>query len=295
VSQDLPPNSRTVVAPAKINLFLRVFGARTDGYHDLETAIVPLSLADRMEILAHADRGQFRTPVLSLEVTGRPDIVSHVPAGQSNLVLRAASALAARAGVEGFAHISLHKDVPAEAGLGGGSSDAAATIRALNDLWGCALDEATLVEIAAGVGSDVPALLAVGGGGGVVARGRGDLVEPVPVRPLRWVLVIFPFGVRTADAFEWWDREGGHSQGDPDRVLEAASRGDAHTLGPAMFNDLEETVMRHHPEIRRARDRLLAAGAAGAVMCGSGPSVAGLLPDGYSHDVPGAIQEVSVS
>jgi 4-diphosphocytidyl-2-C-methyl-D-erythritol kinase len=295
VSHDPVPNSRTVVAPAKINLFLRVLGARADGYHDLETAIVPLSLADRLQIHALADPGEFRTLVLSLEVSGMPDIVPHIPADESNLALQAAAALAERAGVKGFADISLHKQIPAAAGLGGGSSDAAATLRALNELWRCGLDETTLVDIGASVGSDVPALLAVGGGGGVVARGRGERVQPVPVRPFRWVLVTFPFGVRTADAFGWWDQEGGDPLGDPGPALEAARRGDAEALGPALFNDLEETVMRRHPEIRQARDQLLSVGAAGAVMCGSGPSVAGLLPEGLTVDLPGAIEVASVT
>jgi 4-diphosphocytidyl-2-C-methyl-D-erythritol kinase len=107
--------------------------------------------------------------------------------------------------------------------------------------------------------------------------------------------VTFPFGVRTADAFGWWDERAGHSSGEPERVLDAARLGDARALGPAMFNDLEEPVMRRHPQIRDARDRLLEAGAAGAVMCGSGPSVAAVLPEGVTVDLPGAIEVESVS
>src|SRR5207249_1830928 len=111
------------------------------------------------------------------------------------------------------------------------------------ELWGCALDGAALVEVGAEVGSDIPALLTVAGGGGVVARGRGELVQPVPVRSFRWALVTFPFGVSTADAFGWWDEERERSPGRPERVLDAARRGDAAVLGPALFNDLEEPVM----------------------------------------------------
>jgi 4-diphosphocytidyl-2-C-methyl-D-erythritol kinase len=227
-------------------------------------------------------------------VEGRPDIVASVPADESNLVLRAASALAERADVKGFADISLHKEVPAQAGLGGGSSDAAATLLALNDLWGCALDEAALGDLGAGVGSDVPALLAVTRGGGVLATGRGERVEAVPVRSFRWALVTFPFGVRTADAFGWWDERAGHSAGEPERDLDAARRGDARALGLALFNDLEEPVMRRHPEVREACEQLVAAGATGAVMCGSGPSVAGVLPEGVTVDLPGVIEVGSV-
>jgi 4-diphosphocytidyl-2-C-methyl-D-erythritol kinase len=111
----------------------------------------------------------------------------------------------------------------------------------------------------------------------VVARGRGEELEPVAVRPLWWVLVAQPFLVPTADAYRWWD-EGGHvavSQS-VDALFTAASLGDAVALGDALFNDLEEPVSSRHPEIAQTKERLLDEGAVGAVMCGSGPTIAGL-------------------
>jgi 4-diphosphocytidyl-2-C-methyl-D-erythritol kinase len=260
-----------VVAPAKVNLFLRVLGRRPDGYHELETAVLPISLADRLDITAEAGPAL----ELSLEVSGTAELVDGVPGDRTNLVARAAAALAERSGVGGSAAIRLEKRVPSAAGLGGGSADAAATLRALNDLWGCGLDDDGLRQVAAAVGSDVPALL---GPGPCLARGRGERVEPIQARPLQWRLVTAPFGVRTADAFRWWDEDGPGPGPDPADTLAAAIDDDVHALGRLLSNDLEEPVARRHPEVRAARDELLAAGAVAAVMCGSGPTVAGLFP-----------------
>src|SRR5439155_17135828 len=109
-------------------------------------------------------------------------------------------------GSRGFAEFVLDKRIPHAAGLGGGGSDAAATLRALNDLWGCGLDAGALREVGAQVGSDVPALI---DGGPVHVTGRGEVVEPTGSVDLDLVLVTFDFGVRTADAFRWWDEDGG--------------------------------------------------------------------------------------
>jgi 4-diphosphocytidyl-2-C-methyl-D-erythritol kinase len=271
-----PPNTRVVEARAKLNLFLRVLGTRPDGYHELETAILPISLADRLAIHAYADPGEFRTLSLSLEVTGDPSLTRLVPRDESNLVLVAASALGARAGVRGFADIGLTKRVPAAAGLGGGSADAAATLKVLNELWGCALGTDELAEVGAALGSDVPALLA---GGPALARGRGDRVDLLKVQPFRWSLETFPFSVRTSDAFRWWDEDGGATGPDPASLMAMARDGDAEELARLLYNDLEGPVLRRHPAVGEAKDRLLSAGASGVIMCGSGPTLAALIVD----------------
>jgi 4-diphosphocytidyl-2-C-methyl-D-erythritol kinase len=270
-----PPNTSVVEARAKLNLFLRVLGARADGYHELETAILPISLADRLEIHAYADPGEFRTLSLSLEVTGDASLTRLVPRDESNLVLRAATALGERTGARGFADIVMTKRVPAAAGMGGGSADAAATLKALNDLWGCALKTAELSEVGADVGSDVPALMV---GGPALARGRGERVDAVTVRSFRWMLEIFSFPVRTADAFRWWEEDGGATGPDPAALMEAAREGNTEAVGGLLYNDLEEPVLRRHPVVREAKDRLLSAGASGVVMCGSGPTLAAMFP-----------------
>jgi len=284
------PDRLMVDARAKVNLFLRVLGRRPDGYHELETLMVPITLADRLELHAHAGSGDFRTLSFSLVVRGEQHLINGVPSDESNLVARAAAGLAEAAGVRGFADVLLEKRIPSAAGLGGGSADAAATLLALNDLWGLGLSDEALIEVASSVGSDVPALLA---GAGVLAKGRGELIERVDVPPYEWSIVTLPFGISTAEGFGWWDEDRGPTGPDPEPVLLAARAGDVSALGPLLFNDLEEPVCRRHPEVREAKHRLLGAGAAGAIMCGSGPTVAGLLPPGLTVEVPGAIRVTS--
>jgi 4-diphosphocytidyl-2-C-methyl-D-erythritol kinase len=278
-----PPDTRVVEARAKINLFLRVIGSRADGFHELETLVVPIELSDRLEVHAHADPSEFRTLALSLDVTGDPDLTRGVPVDESNLVLRAAGSLADFTGARGFADIVLEKRVPAAAGLGGGSADAAATLRALNELWACRLDDEGLLSVGQTVGSDVPAFLV---GGAVLARGRGERVERVRVADLELAMVTFPFGVSTAEAFRWWDEEEGPTGPDPEPVLAAAAEGIAEALGTLIYNDLEDAVIRRRPAIAEAKERLLEAGAVGVTMCGSGPTLAALLPTDGRFEPP---------
>jgi 4-diphosphocytidyl-2-C-methyl-D-erythritol kinase len=148
----------------------------------------------------------------------------------------------------------------------------------LDRLWGCGLGVEGLVEIAADVGSDVPALLH---DGPVNARGRGEVVERVVLPKTWWVLVEQPFEVSSGDAYRWWD-EGGVTGPDPGELTEALRAGDVERAGALLFNDLEPGVASRHPEVTEARKRLLVAGALGAVMSGSGTAVAGLAYDG-SH------------
>jgi 4-diphosphocytidyl-2-C-methyl-D-erythritol kinase len=264
-----------VEARAKVNLFLRVLGLRPDGYHDLETLILPISLADRLQVHAAAD-ASFQTLSLSLDVSGDGEVLRGVPRDESNLVVKAAVALAERTGVRGFADIVLEKEVPSAAGLGGGSADAAAVLGVLNELWGCGLPPDDLRAVGATVGSDVPALMM---GGATLAAGRGERVQLTASRPLHLVLVTFPFGVATPEAFGWWDQEG-RTGPDPGPLLAAvagADGADVSAVGALVYNDLEEPVARHHPEVGEAKEILLAGGAVGALMSGSGPSVVGLL------------------
>jgi 4-diphosphocytidyl-2C-methyl-D-erythritol kinase len=249
-------------AHAKLNMFLHVEALRDDGYHDLESLVVPLSLAD--EIVCREAAG------LRLHVADGGPVV---PAGPDNLAVVAALALAEIGAPAAGADIELIKRVPVAAGLGGGSADAAATLQALNDLWECGLSPEQLSEIGATVGSDVPALLA---GGPVLVTGRGERVQPFKMPQLHWVLVPASFEIRTPEAFSWWDRHHPAASGDAPRLLDAARLGDAALIGPAMFNDLEAPVFAKHPEVRATKERILSAGATGVVMCGSGPTIAGL-------------------
>jgi 4-diphosphocytidyl-2-C-methyl-D-erythritol kinase len=276
----LPAHTVIVAAPAKVNPYLRVLGKRDDGFHDLETVVLPIDLADRLQVHAYADE-TFRTLSLSLDVTGEPGLAGRIPVDETNLVLRAARALAEDGGVRGFAEIVLEKRVPVAAGLGGGSADAAAVLRALNELWGLGRSDEKLRALGAGIGSDVPALLA---GGPCLARGRGERVEAVAGAGLDLAVVAFPFGVSSADAFGWWDEDGAVTGPDPAAALSALARiaagdADAGAVAAAFTNDLEPPVSRRHEASRRTIE-LLEAAAVPAFMSGSGPTVVGVLPSG---------------
>ena len=248
-----------VRAHAKINVFLRVLGRREDGYHDIESLVLPVSLADE---LAFEPFHEIRTEIVGSDV------------GEPNLVTVAAEALARTCGSKG-ARVRLEKRIPVAAGLGGGSADAAATLVALNDLWECGLTGEQVMKVAAGIGSDVPALLH---GRPVVIRGRGEMVERADVAPTWWVLVPQSFAVPTADAYGWWDLAGS-TGADPAPLLEAARTGRIEELAGLLFNDLEREVATRNPAVADARLAALEAGALGVVMSGSGPTVAALVHD----------------
>ena len=258
-------------APAKLNLFLSVLGRRDDGYHDIRSLIAPLTLADGVQ----ARRGER----LLLTVVG--ECAADVPRREDNLVVRAARALAEAEGREPQAELLLSKQIPVAAGLGGGSADAAATLRALARLWGLQGGPDRLREIGARVGSDVPALVEVRP---AFVSGRGEVVEPADVTRTWWVLMTQRFRVGAADAYAWWDEDGGPEGADPEPLLGAIRAEDVRRAGPLLSNDLEGPVAARHPEVVAAKERLLEAGAAGAVMVGSGPTVAGLVRDGFDAE-----------
>jgi 4-diphosphocytidyl-2-C-methyl-D-erythritol kinase len=251
-------------AHAKVNLFLRVLSTREDGYHEIESLVVPISLADRVVVRPAEE--------LRVEIVGEP---AFSPGGL-NLALVAALALADACAEAGGALVEIEKRIPVAGGLGGGSADAAATLLALNELWGCEVDAATLEQIGERVGSDVPAMLSRKS---VLMGGRGERLVPAEVPPFHWVLVRLGFGVRSPDAYRWWDEDGGGTGSDPDALLAAATAGDAEALGPLLFNDLERPVAARHPEIGEAARALIESGALGAIMSGSGSCVIGLARD----------------
>ena len=257
------PASRLVVrAHAKVNLDLRVFGARADGYHELRTVFQSIELHD---VLTVAERpGPFAIESRS----------AAVPLDASNLVWKAANALwtaLGRPGEPGDALVTIEKNIPVEAGLGGGSADAAASLLAFARLWGGA-PLALLREVAAGIGSDVPFFLS---GGTALGLGRGEELYPLVDLPVHWVVVVRPaFGVSTAEAYSWYDEDRAAGLKDP-RELQILpvpwpSR------AAQMVNDLEAPVVRRYPEIGEIRGVLKESGAIAASMSGSGSAVFGL-------------------
>ena len=274
-------SSVTRRAHAKLNVFLRVLGRRPDGFHEIQTAILPIELHDVVTVEEHDG--------LVIEVTGeRADELRG--AGGESLVGRAAHAWASAAGVGApRARIVVDKRIPVAAGLGGGSADAAATILALDELFGTRLAREILLEAAATVGSDVCALVR---GGPVFAHGRGDHISSLHAPTSHWVVRPLPLSVRAPDAYAWWD-ERPSSGPDPGSLIAALEIGDHDLAGSALFDDLQPGVADRHPEVTRAVAAFGDAGALGAVMSGSGPTVVALARDPSHADaiasaVPGS-------
>jgi 4-diphosphocytidyl-2-C-methyl-D-erythritol kinase len=249
---------------AKINLGLRVLGRRADGFHEISTIFQTVTLCDRLTFEATADKR------LELICTD-PDI----PTDDSNLVLRAAKALRVRYGVSRGVRVRLEKNVPAGGGLGGGSSDAAATLLALSHLWGLKTDACELSELSARLGADVPFFFT---GGTALGTGTGTEIEPLEDAPKTHLVVVTPaVRVSTAEAYEALDAP---ALTKPNGLVNlSVSRTEADfrdSLCDVMSNDFEAVVVRLYPEIGRARDALLSADAARASLSGSGSSVYGV-------------------
>jgi 4-diphosphocytidyl-2-C-methyl-D-erythritol kinase len=257
------PARVTVRARAKINLDLRILGRRPDGYHELRTIFQALAWHDTVTVS--------RVPG-PLTITGD---ASKMPLDHSNLAWRAAEALWRAAGSRrdpSGAHIAIVKRIPAQAGLGGGSSDAAATLVALNQLWNFGLVRAELASVARPLGADIAFFLT---GGTALGLGRGDEIYPLADLPSHHVVVAWTgHGVSTVDAYRWFaefharrpalgERDGQVGGWDPAR-LEASG------------NDLEAPVEAHRPEIRKIRRVLESCDARVARMSGSGSAVFGL-------------------
>ena len=241
-----------VRAFAKINLSLRVMGLRSDGYHDLRTVFQSVALHDTLDI--RVARGPF-----AISCTDPA-----CPTDSSNLIWRAAQRIWRAAGRRGEpcgVTVRLEKRIPIEAGLGGGSSDAAAALRAFAALWAPKLAVERVRAIAASLGADVPYFLE---GGTALGLDRGDELFPLADPPSSWVVIVVPpFGVSTKDAYGWWEASQAGQQTVRRKRVPAA-------------NDLEREVVRRNPEIGRLVKALRRAGASMAAMSGSGSAVFGL-------------------
>ncbi len=262
-----------VVAPAKVNLCLQVLERRGDGYHEVRTVLQAIDILDRLEFRMDPS-GEGFTMEMDPEVPG-------VPVGRGNLCQSAFERFrqAARGSTgSGGLHLRLHKRIPAAAGLGGGSSDAAATLLALNELNGGLLSPEELLDVAAGLGSDVPFFLA---GGTAFAEGRGERVEPVEEAASLWVAVAKPPGALSArEVYQAWDREREPEElsvcGPADVWRQALAEGSPESIEPLMGNSLERAVV----ELIPAAGRLISAArdlGVRAMVSGSGPTVFALV------------------
>jgi 4-diphosphocytidyl-2-C-methyl-D-erythritol kinase len=250
--------NRTFHAPAKINLWLRVFNADSSGYHPVDTLFCAIGLADRLDI--RDGEG------LQLEVSG-----ADVGPIESNLAYRAASMFFEAIGKAPDVAIHLQKNIPSGAGLGGGSSDAAATLLALQERHDHPIKLEWLSEMAARIGSDVPFFLC----GSPLARGagRGEQLTPLPPFEERHVLVVIPnFAIATGDAYRWLDDSALLT--DPDEPLQLPVGW--HDVERQSTNSFEMVLFQRYPVLRRICDFLRENGAGIAHVSGSGSAVFGL-------------------
>jgi 4-diphosphocytidyl-2-C-methyl-D-erythritol kinase len=267
-------------APAKVNVHLGVGPLRPDGFHELRTVYLAVSLVDTVT----ARPGDGLSLTVTGEGTGAARGADLVPTDRRNLVWRAAELLATSAGVPADAVLEIDKAIPAAAGLAGGSADAAAALVALDALWGTRAGREDLAALAARLGSDVPFSLV---GGVALGVGRGEQVTPVLSRtPWHWVLGIAGEGLSTPAVYAELDRmraagrvPDGTELTTAEPVVAALRSGPADALAAALANDLQPPALALRPDLRRALRAATEAGAAAALVSGSGPTVAALAAD----------------
>ncbi len=243
-------------APAKINLTLRVLGQRADGFHEIETLIVPIGLADRLTV-EEAEEWSFSCDDPT------------VPGDEKNLAVRAARLFFAETGVEGKVRMQLMKAIPHGAGLGGGSSDAAAALRLLDRFHGTDLSRERMIRLAAALGSDVPIFVE---GRAAWCRGRGEIVQAADFRTRLPVLLLKPgFGVPTPWAYQCWKES---------RLLEGVRHEPQEFPWGRLENDLERPVFEKYLVLAAMKEWLRAQPeTAGALMSGSGSTIFAVLRD----------------
>ena len=262
VSGSLERSSLNIRAAAKVNLGLEVLGKRADGYHELSTILMAVDLSDHLRLETAPKEISLRVPR------------GAVPEDQTNLAWRAALLLKEALGVERGVRITLRKTIPVAAGLGGGSSDAAALLAGLNRLWGLKKDVEFLRGLAVRLGMDVPFFLS---GGTALATGRGEKLAPVRGAPTLTLVLVNPnFPLSTREVYQMVPES---LRGDGSRIrelLEALRTGDLREVGKRLYNTLESVVEPRYPVIGEIKEALLGAGALGAALSGSGPTVFGI-------------------
>jgi len=251
--------SYTTKAPAKLNLRLNVIDRRSDGYHELISIMVPIDLFDLLELTV-VSQG------ITLECEGL-----QVPEDMSNLVYQAARSFLSRTGIQKGIYIKLIKNIPVAAGMGGGSSDAAATLLTLNELWSRPLSLSDLHDLAIQLGADVPFFLYSRPS---LAKGIGEILEPLEEWPKYWyVIVTPPLKVSTSWVFNHLKLK--LTTYEYDNII-AVLRSDHFAISRILENDLEKVTAESFPIIEKIKKCLIDAGAEGAIMTGSGPSVFGV-------------------
>jgi 4-diphosphocytidyl-2-C-methyl-D-erythritol kinase len=256
-------------APAKINLNLRVLGKRPDGYHLLDTIMLPVSLYDEIEIRRIRSEGNTNSHGEGLIKVSCDHPLA--PGGEKNIVYRAARLIIQRAKSKPSVRIHIRKRIPVGAGLGGGSTDAAATLIGLNRMLRLRFSQTTLEKMALSLGADVPFFIRARP---ARARGIGERLYPLPRVPRFWLVIVYPgFPVSTAWAF---GKLPSTLTKAPVNTSIPSSLKSFDRLANLLVNDLEIVTLKRYPKIRLLKERLLHQGAAGGLMSGSGSSVFGI-------------------
>lgn len=252
-----------IKAPAKINLTLDVLNKRADGYHEVEMIMTTIDLSDRIGL---SELSENDIQIISQN--------RFVPDDQRNLAYQAAKVLKEKFNVKQGVTITIDKAIPVAAGLAGGSSDAAATLRGLNQLWGLGLSLDELAEIGAEIGSDVSFCVY---GGTAVAKGRGEKITHLPAPPNCWVILAKPsIGVSTADVYRNLDLSSVHHP-NSSAMIQAIMNGNYEAVCNEIGNVLESVTLKMHPEVHHIKEQMERFGADAVLMSGSGPTVFGLV------------------
>jgi len=255
--------ARVFLAPAKINLYLAVGEVRADGFHEIDTAMQTVSLADRLSFEATAGGGI----EVACDAPG-------VPSGAANLAARALALLQQRWGVTTGMRLRIEKAIPIQSGLGGGSSDAAAALVAANRIWDLALGPEALEALAAEIGSDVPFFVR---GGLQRCRGRGEKLSPLdPLPDSLWAIVKPPWGLPTADVYRAFVPGLTSHEPSLSMTLGQIAKRDPAGLARTRFNDLESAAQRVRPEAAQVRSLMVSLGLSGVTLAGSGSAWNGL-------------------
>jgi len=250
----------TIKAPAKINARLKVTGRRPDGYHELVSIMVPVEIFDIIDLKVSPEAG------IRISCSGR-----ELPADESNLAFRAARDFMSYAGIRDGVSISLVKNIPIAAGLGGGSSDGAAVLLALNRMYSCPLSEPELHKLALSLGADVPFFLMEAP---CLATGVGEILEPIREWPDAWYIIVTP-PIHVSTAWVYGNLKLKLTTGEYDYIVKILKNG-TFTISGLLENDLETVTTASFPLINTLKKLLVDAGAEGAIMSGSGPSVFGV-------------------
>ncbi|MCD5390592.1 4-(cytidine 5'-diphospho)-2-C-methyl-D-erythritol kinase [candidate division NPL-UPA2 bacterium] len=252
-----------VISPAKVNLYLNVLARRGDGYHEIETIIQAIDLCDEVT-LREKEKG--------IEVSCQNE---GVPEGERNLAYRAARLILQETKISKGVGIEIKKNIPPAAGLGGGSSNAAATLAGLNKLWNLNLPERRLIQLATSLGMDVPFFIQ---GGRAIGRGKGDELTPLKGWSPFWLILVIPeFRVSTKRAYQSLKLDLTKGESQIKIVLKHLEKGD---LSSILYNKFEEVMQKKYPRVKMIKERLKSLGITLASMSGSGSAIFGMARSG---------------